>query len=264
MAELNFAEQQKLEAVLNMGSGYVLSFSDYTFREFVAGSTGKDIYDDAGTYSFNGQSKAKRLRAFWKVESNHVVGKLTRDMLELCSNAHPGLVEECHRIVERLMAGAPVPELGAITPQTAERDLELLANQVKASINANQPETALDRLHTFVVNYVRRRCDQRGIAYDRDKPLHSLFGEYRKSLEADGHVESEMGRRILRSVISTLEAFNDVRNNRSLAHDNPLLNYDEALLICNHVCSLIRFLNSVETRAGQTASKDDGIDSIPF
>ena len=37
--------------------------------------------------------------------------------------------------------------------------------------------------------------------------------------------------RILRSSISILDAFNDVRNNRSLAHDNAILNYDEALLI---------------------------------
>jgi hypothetical protein len=156
------------------------------------------------------------------------------------------LVEDCRQIADRLQQGAPVIELEAITAQSAERDLEVLAGQVRSAIDNNQPEAGLDRLHTFVVNYVRRRCDQRGIAYDRDEPLHSLFGKYRKSLESDGHVESEMGRRILKSVIATLDAFNEARNNRSLAHDNPLLNYDEALLICNHMCSLIRFLNAVE------------------
>src|ERR1051325_8418637 len=61
--------------------------------------------------------------------------------------------------------------------------------------------------------------------------LHSLFGEYVKRLKEHGHLESEMTARILKSSISTLEAFNDVRNNQSLAHDNPILNYDEALLI---------------------------------
>ena len=143
------------------------------------------------------------MRAFWKVEPNHVVGKLISDMFELCSSDDRELLEDCRRIAERLKQGAPVPELGAITPQSAERDLELLASQVKAAIDNNQPETGLDRLHTFVVRYVRSRCDERGIAYDQNKPLHSLFGEYRKSLKADGHIESEMTDRILKSAIST-------------------------------------------------------------
>ena len=47
--------------------------------------------------------------------------------------------------------------------------------------------------------------------------LHSIFGEYVKRLRDEGWVESEMGVRILKPSISVLEAFNDVRNNRSLA-----------------------------------------------
>jgi hypothetical protein len=57
-----------------------------------------------------------------------------------------------------------------------------------------------------------------------------------------------MTSRILKSSISTLEAFSDVRNNQSLAHDNPILNYDEALLIFNHVASSIRFLSAIQSR----------------
>ena len=55
-----------------------------------------------------------------------------------------------------------------------------------------------------------------------------------------------MARRILKSTISVLEAFNDVRNDQSFAHDNPLLNYREALLIFNDVAGLIQFLSAVE------------------
>lgn len=262
MANLTTQEKYKLEKLFSMGSGYVLGFSNRSFAEFVFDSIGKDIYDDAGTYSGGGDSKANRLRTFWRVEPNHVAGKLIADLVEhrrewSTEHGEGELLEDCRRIAERLQAGAPVTELGAITPQTAERDLELLVNQVRAAIDANHPEAALDRLHTFVVTYVRRRCDQRGIAYDKKKPLHSLFGEYRKNLKAHGHVESEMGDRILKSVTSTLDAFNDVRNNRSFAHDNPVLGYDEALLICNHVCSVIRFLNSIEAKATRAVVDDE-------
>jgi hypothetical protein len=47
---------------------------------------------------------------------------------------------------------------------------------------------------------------------------------------------------ILKTSISVLDAFNDVRNNRSLAHDNALLNREESLLIFNHVTTAIQFI----------------------
>ena len=62
-------------------------------------------------------------------------------------------------------------------------------------------------------------CEPHGIAITRDKPLHSVFGEYVKALRDGSYLESAMTERILKSSISVLEAFNDVRNNKSLAHD---------------------------------------------
>lgn len=79
-----------------------------------------------------------------------------------------------------------------------------------------------------------------------------------------------MAERILKSSISVLEAFNDVRNNKSLAHDNPILNYEESLLI-NHVAASIRFIKALETKiktnakaAKQHASRLPWADDIPF
>jgi hypothetical protein len=53
-----------------------------------------------------------------------------------------------------------------------------------------------------------------------------------------------------------------VRNNRTLAHDNPILQHDEALLIFNHMAGSIRFLRSVEAKqkkqqAPAVATEDD-------
>ena len=158
------------------------------------------------------------------------------------------LLDNCRRAVARLLQDSPLAELDALAAISDERDFDAVAKAVREAIEKNEPESGLDRLHTFVIKYVRTLCTQHGLSVTRDKPLHSLFGEYVKRLRDGGHVESEMAMRILKSSISTLEAFNDVRNNRSLAHDNPILPYDEALLIFNHVASSIRFLRSVETR----------------
>lgn len=178
------------------------------------------------------------------------------------------LIDECRKIAQRLLSDQPVAELDALAATTDERDFEVLAEHVREAIEKNQPEGALDRLHTFVMKFVRIACEPHGIETDRDKPLHSIFGEYVRALRDGGHLESAMTERILKSSISVLEAFNDVRNHKSLAHDNPILNYEESLLIFNHVAASIRFIKSLEAKikAKVTAKKAASIwdDDVPF
>jgi hypothetical protein len=78
-----------------------------------------------------------------------------------------------------------------------------------------------------------------------------------RDLEPGGHLESVMAERILKSSISVLESFNDVRNNKSLAHDNPILNYEESLLIFNHVAASVRFIKALELKIKAQALKND-------
>lgn len=271
MSDLGFIEKTKLEKLLQMGSGYVLDFSNRTLAEFVVESTGRDIYDTK--YDYASGSKANRLRAFWAQEPNSLVGKLVSDLLEYCRPAADDpdrdlLFEECERIAARLVQSAPVEALDAITPEGSERGFEVLARAVRDTIERNEPDAGLDRLHTFVTKLIRTLSERRGVTIDRDKPLHSIFGEYVKALRAAGLIESEMTERILKSSISTMEAFNRVRNDESLAHDNLTLNYDESLLIFNHVCSAVRFIRALEGRAKEarsaTPSREAIDDEIPF
>jgi hypothetical protein len=251
MSDLTNTEKRKLEKLLDMGGGYVLTFSNRTLDEFVVDSIGRSIYDSR--YTFGSGSKANQIRGVWKVESNHIVGKLMGDLLDYAveigsivkaSQAY----EDCNHIVQRLKESSSVSDLDALTALSEEKDFEIVAKAVRGAIDENSPETGLDRLHTFVTKYLRSLCTLRGVTVTRDKPLHSLIGEYVKKLRELGHIESEMTLRILKTSISNLDAFNDVRNNQSLAHDNPILNYDESLLIFNNVVSSIRFLRSLEER----------------
>jgi hypothetical protein len=272
MSDLTAIEKRKLERLLGMGSGYVLNFSNRTFEEFVLDCTGRSIYDSK--YEHGSGSKANRLRGFWNEESNGVVGKLLGALIEYGTSEgllnDSGILADCRRLVSRLTQNSPVPELDALSAAADERDFETITKAVRESIDKNEPEAGLDRLHTFVIKYVRLLCEQRGIPVIRGKALHSLFGEYVKRLRDGGHIESDMTGRILKSSIATLEAFNDVRNNQSLAHDNLLLNYDAALLIFNHVASSIRFLRNLEGRlkrrelATSAVSPSETIDDIPF
>ncbi|MBU0508969.1 abortive infection family protein [bacterium] len=269
MSELNSIEKSKLEKLFGMGSGYVLDFPNRRFAEFIVESTGKDIYD--ARYENASGSKANRLRAFWSKEPNHVVGRLIADMLEYCRESsadQQNLWVDCHHIAERLLQSMPVQDIEAFSIVSGGRDFEVLADAVKAAIERNEPESGLDRLHTFVVKYIRALCDKHGLKIDKQKPLHNLFGEYVKCLRQQGIIESGMTERILKSSISIMEAFNQVRNEQSLAHDNPILNYNESLLILSHVASTIRFIGVMEgerEELDQSETHNDvDNDDLPF
>lgn len=104
MSDLNLVENQKLERVFGMASGYVLNFSDRSFAEFIQESTGCNI--EAEKYHVNGRSKAKRLRVFWQIEPNHVVGKLLNDLLDYSEDTGT-TAQTCRLIAGRLLKNAP-------------------------------------------------------------------------------------------------------------------------------------------------------------
>lgn len=264
MSDLSAIEKRKLERMLQMGSGYVLNFSNRTFSEFFLDELGIDIYDSK--YDYGSGSKANRMRPFWDIESNYVVGKalelLSEDWPEYAGPHFEPPTEAYLKIVRRLKESAPVPDISAVVPIADDKSFESLARSVKDAIENNQPEHGLDRLHTYVVKYFRVLCQKKGIEIDRKKPLHSLVGEYIKAPRKSDLIESEMTERILKSSISVMETFNKVRNDQSFAHDNDVLNYHESLLIFGHVTSSIRFIEAIEKQTKVASSNE--FDDIPF
>ena len=79
MANLNFNQKQLFEKLFDRG-GYVLNFSDRTFSEFFKDF---DVDVEAQKYYKNGSSKMKRLRAFWEIENDKLVGNVLKGLLEL-------------------------------------------------------------------------------------------------------------------------------------------------------------------------------------
>lgn len=154
----------------------------------------------------------------------------------------------------KLQKATPLYNYNVFNPVLYE-ECKKLAEAIRDSIEKGQPEQALDRLHTFVIKYVRELCTRRGIPFDKDTPLHSLFGLYLKFLQKRDLIESEMSERSLKSSISTLDAFNAVRNNQSFAHDNPLLNYNESVLIFNEISNTLRFVERIEHKIAEEDAK---------
>ena len=256
MSDLSSRERRKLEQLFGMRSGWALDFSNPSFNEFFTEYVGRNIDDPR--YLSLGTSKANRLRSFWAQEPNWLAAKSIKALLEHAADARilgddPELIGQCEEIVTRLTAAQPVADIDAISGTGEERDFDAVARAARDSIDNNQPEAGLDRLHTFVIKFVRMLCDARGLAATKDIPLNGLIGAYVKKLGDQGHLGSEMTARILKSSVGNLEAFNHVRNKHSMAHDNPILSYDEALLIFNHVASAVRFIKSLEKELADEA-----------
>lgn len=273
MANLDFIEKSKFESLLGMQSGYVLDFSDRTFQEFIVDAVGIDINN--AKYNYRSGSKANRLRCFWNVESNYLTGKLLDSLIQYwLSKIQSGnfnydqtyeiAFKDCEKIVERLKRETPVENIDALQPNNDDKDFSLLSKSIKASIESNEPEVALDRLHTFVIKYVRELCKKHSIEFNKETPLHSLFGTYVKYLIEEKNIETKMTGLILKSSISVLESFNDIRNNKSLAHDNNILNYHESILIFNDVSNVIKFIESLEKTPNIKITEKEDLDDLPF
>ena len=79
MASLKQTDILLLEKVFEMGDGYVLGFTNSSFQRFILNVCKIDIYESK--YTIYGESKAKRLLAFWLVESDKTVGILINELL---------------------------------------------------------------------------------------------------------------------------------------------------------------------------------------
>lgn len=80
ITKLTFIDRQILEKFFDMGSGYVLNFSNKTFEEFFKENFNVNIYDKK--YDYASGSKANRLRAFWEKESIFIVASSIEKLIE--------------------------------------------------------------------------------------------------------------------------------------------------------------------------------------
>ncbi len=254
MAEIYYEERLLLEDFLDMGQGYILDFYNSTLQEFVNEKVGVDIYSKK--YSLKGDSKAKRIREFWRLESDYLVSQLIEAFIvyyQFGRTRNPNYFkapkeqeEKCKKIVERLKEGGVSTQLSNITPLDDSDDFKKLSKSIIESIENNEPELALDRLHTFFMKYIRELCNKNGISFSNTDSLNAIFGKYLKFIENKVGFESEMTKAILKYSISLLEKYNDVRNNSSFAHDNKLLNYSESLYIFDTLARLKGFIDKIQ------------------
>lgn len=122
MTGLRPIETRLIDDLFGMNSGWVLNFSNRTFKDFFQHEVGIDIYDDV--YSFMGTSKGKHLAAFLQVGQPAAVVKALSALWEyrqdgLTSRGERDTVnggrERLNAVLQRL-GGDPLPGDPMTTP----------------------------------------------------------------------------------------------------------------------------------------------------
>ena len=106
MSSLKPIEKRGFEDLFGMASGYVLDFTNQSFAQLFRDTAKIDIYH--AKYAINGDSKARRLRAFWEIEPDAVVWKVLGELLDVweyenqTSAPTNATFKKCREIVDRL------------------------------------------------------------------------------------------------------------------------------------------------------------------
>lgn len=127
MATLAKRDIRLLETYLQMGSGHLLDFSHRTLTEFFEDYS---IDIDEAQYQVGSGSKANRMRGFWQVSSDMVVGRVLEGLIEYYDDKRASdiyidtsgysdeLRDKCLNIANQLSRGTYSAQLGSQPTQT--------------------------------------------------------------------------------------------------------------------------------------------------
>ena len=136
-----------------------------------------------------------------------------------------------------------------ILPENEESEFKVLYSDISDALAKDEPVLVLDRLHTYSVKYLRKVCQKYNIPIsDNEKfyPLHDLVGKLVKYYEQNGKFETDFSKMAMKMSISLFDSYNAVRNNKSYAHDNKVLDNREAVYVVRMLSATLAFIESIE------------------
>ena len=155
------------------------------------------------------------------------------------------LSDRYFQIVHKLEGDAGTATTDAIERFTNNETLDELVAAIQRDIGVNKPQAALDRLHTYCMKKFAYLLTVHNTSCEQDDPLHSRVGKYIKQLETEIQIQG-ISLKIIKSSISIFDEFNNIRNNKSFAHDNEIAGLHEARFIFDSISSILRFIRSIE------------------
>lgn len=209
MSSLTPRETSCLEQLLDMSGGYVLNFNDSTFGSFFGGSLNVDIHGEK--YRKYGSSKAKKLRAFWEIEPDDLVGRALSELID-CAKSLPGnkdkaaLISECRSIASRLMGGSA--NLASLGKLAVAFDAQHLAAQIARMEQSTEsdPALAVGTAKELIETCCKTILAQRGKPVTNAPDLPTLTKDTFKELKLvpEGIPDQTKGRDTIKRLLSNL------------------------------------------------------------
>lgn len=212
MSNLLPVERARFEKLFGMSSGYVMdhNFSDTTFGHFFESVANIDIH--SSKYTARGTSKANKLRTFWQVEPDAVVGKVLLALLEHWSGTSdpnpdgPELFAQCRATATRLLAGGV--NLDSLKDTATSIDAIQLADQIRRMEQAvhTDPSLAIGTAKELVETVCKTILAERGREIPGIPDVPTLSKETFKQLKLvpEGIPEEARGSKVIKTLLSNL------------------------------------------------------------
>ena len=271
MGVLSFIEKQTVCRLFGISDGYIFKFwsdrGNYNkniTQQLILESCGIDIYKDK---PYKDLSQQKCVEKIWNDCSPQVVANLLSALsdyfcfamgTDFWSDEDGYDYRQVEEIIKRLKS-TPTVSL----PAQETTDLKLILSDIEANVQAGKPELVIDRLHTFATKYIWEICQKHNIAVADEKGDHysldTLVARLKGWYERENYFESEFCVVAIRNTINIFAKYNDLRNNKSAAHPNQLLQKAEAEYAVKIVADTLMFIDSIEkSKAKKTVPWGNG------
>ncbi len=188
MSNLSPADKEYLENALRLDTGWVLHFTNETFKDFFE-TFGIDIEDPK--YSIHGTSKAKRMRMFWKLENNQIVGRSILELASMFRNMELRRImyvkfsTEIEKIGNKLLN---MPDINILsvnhTIQNYEQNIHLclnseIFNHVKRYLDTEDYFHAVEEAYKMVRNKLKEKTGKEKAVdvFNQNAENHKYFNE---------------------------------------------------------------------------------------
>ncbi len=274
MSTLTYVEKEQMAKFFGIEGGYAFIFLKKGYnktntRNIILEATGIDIYQNP---EYN-MSQEKCIRKIWDECDNYTVGCLLKTMLDYYLSvsdwdwsSHEEITYESLRELEKRLIdnSVVIPVIEGETFKTIKEDIE-------RNCRHNTPELALDRLHNFSTQYLRRIWSKHSIdTHDeqgKELPIHSLAGKLKNWYKTNHYFDSDFSVVAIQNSIIIFDKYNEIRNDQSAAHPNEILNKVEAMFAVKIICEILTFIEKIEQikdSENENNDETDIEDNLPF
>ena len=273
MAAFGMIEKKIIYRLFGIGSGYIFSF--FSNDGYNKNDTRDIIWDSCGINIYNNDdykdlSQQKCVEKIFNSNNNTLIANLLQGMCDyFCFKMGSSFwgdedqndYSTVQKIIERLKSSDSID-----LPNVSDIDnIELLVADIEKNMQENKPELAIDRLHTYTAYFIQSLCKKHDINIKKENgefiPIDGLMANLKKLYIDEGYLDTEFSKTAIKTSISLFEKFNNIRNNKSYAHPNELLNKIEAQYAIDIIIPTLKFIEQIEE---QKDASNDIIEEMPF